>query len=186
MRIIAGDHRGRKLAQVPGDHIRPTSDRIREALFNILGPFVRGARVLDLFAGTGALGLEAMSRGAQNAVFVDASPASCGAIKENIQRCHLEDATQIKQSKAADFVFTDRVFDLVFMDPPYHKGLIPPILGNEDFVKSLSPEAIVVVEQDAKEDKLRSFEGLDIYRQKKYSRTLISFITPNAVKGHNP
>ena len=186
MRIIAGDHRGRKLAQVEGDHIRPTADRIREALFNILGPFVRGSRVLDLFAGTGALGLEALSRGAEHAVFVDASQKSCAVVKENIQRCRLEDKTQVRHGKATDFPFTENSFDLVFIDPPYHQGLVPPILGNGNFVNCLSPHAIVIVEQDAKEVELPSFKGLDIYRQKKYSRTLISFLTPNAVKGQTP
>jgi 16S rRNA (guanine966-N2)-methyltransferase len=92
MRVISGSCRGRKLVKINGDTIRPTSDRVKEAIFNILGPCVRNATVLDLFAGTGALGIEALSRGASEATFVD---VDCGTVKENLTLCRLEKEARV-------------------------------------------------------------------------------------------
>lgn len=178
MRIISGSCRGRKLSQIQGRDIRPTSDRVREALFNIIGPSVRGQRVLDLFAGTGAFGLEALSRGADTAVFVEQAQASCDIIRKNIELCGMEDR--------AGLVCHDLVghplphlsgpFDLIFMDPPYDKGYPEIVLAKPGFMDLLSPGGILIVEQSTRETLANPLNGLDIYRQKKYSKTFISFL----------
>ncbi len=181
MRIISGDCRGRKLVQLQGRDIRPTSDRVREALFNILGSSIQGQRVLDLFAGTGAFGLEALSRGADTAVFLDTAPNSCQVIKENIALCGMADRARVIQHDIVNHPLpADHVgptpFDLIFMDPPYDKGYAGITLAKDRFLDLLAPGGIVIVEQSHRECLANPMNGLDIYRQKKYSKTFISFL----------
>jgi 16S rRNA (guanine966-N2)-methyltransferase len=163
-----------------GHNIRPTPDRVREAVFNILGPWIKGARVLDLYAGTGALGLEALSRGAKTAVFVDAALASCEIIQKNIDLCKMAAKTTLVHHDIVGHPFPQALgadsFDLIFMDPPYGKGYVETTLGKADFIKLLAPGGKVVVEQSFKESLAETINGLDIYRQKKYSKTRISFL----------
>lgn len=120
MRVIAGSARGTRLAAVP-DGTRPMTDRTREAVFSSLGTHVTGARVLDLFAGTGAVGIEALSRGAESAVFVDSGEAAVRTIRENLRRAHLEGAATVLRRGALRAVegLEPGSFDLVFLDPPY-------------------------------------------------------------------
>lgn len=180
MRIISGTCRGRKLAQIRGRDIRPTSDRVREALFNIIGPAIGGMRVLDLFAGTGAFGLEALSRGAAEAVFVDKAPESCTVIQENITRCRMAGGSRVISHDLGSGTLPQDLrkapFDLIFMDPPYRCGLAETLLAAPGFCALIAPGGRVIVEQDHKESLDTQGCGLDIYRQKKYSKTLISFL----------
>lgn len=177
MRIISGSCRGRKLVKIEPLHIRPTSDRVREAVFNILGQKVRRANVLDLFCGTGALGIEALSRGAVHAAFVD---QSCDIIQQNIALCRLEKKSAViccdilKQELPLSLYKTR--FDLVFIDPPYGKGYIEQTLQKESFTDLLDENCIIVSEQSYKETLDIKQSALDIYRQKKYSKTIVSFI----------
>lgn len=124
MRIIAGEFRGRRLRATPDRRIRPTTDRVREAWFSIMGSAVRGARVLDLFAGSGALGLEALSRGAEHATFVELSHSSLAALRDNVNTLGLETRVAIRRADALRFVakLTGPPFDLAFADPPYGTG----------------------------------------------------------------
>ncbi|MDD9301503.1 MAG: 16S rRNA (guanine(966)-N(2))-methyltransferase RsmD [Desulfobacter sp.] len=182
MRIISGQNRGKKLIQIQGRDIRPTSDRVREALFNIIGPAIRGQRMLDFFAGTGAFGLEALSRGAESAVFVDAAPASCEVIQKNIALCNMASSAtlvchDLVKSPLPDLAET---FDLIFMDPPYNKGYGEKVLGKEGFIKLLAPDGLIIVEQSFKERLANPLNSLDIYRQKKYSKTFVSFLRETA------
>lgn len=177
MRIISGQCRGRKLVQIQGQKIRPTSDRVREAVFNIIGPGIRGMRVLDLFAGTGALGLEALSRGAASAVFVD---TSCAVIRKNVALCRMaEQSTIISHDLSGGPLppsLFERPFGLIFMDPPYRQGLADTVLAAAGFGELIAPKGMVIVEQDHKETLNPGGSGLDIYRQKKYSKTFISLL----------
>ena len=131
MRIISGQARGRKLATLEGENTRPTLDRTREALFNILQTRVRGAKVLDLFAGSGALGLEALSRGAQSAVFCDVSRQACAVIQKNIEALRAQDRSRLLCCDAMDALarLAGESFDVVFLDPPYRKGLVDKALA---------------------------------------------------------
>lgn len=183
MRIISGACRGRKLVQIQGKDIRPTSDRVREALFNILGPGIREKRVLDMFAGTGAFGLEALSRGAQSAVFVDAARSSCNVIKQNIELCRMADQARIichDLVKAALPAF-QQPFDLIFMDPPYNKGYPGQVMGKHGFSELLAPGALLIVEQSVKETLNNPLISLDKYLEKKYSRTTLTFWRKSAI-----
>lgn len=160
MRIIGGRARGRKLLALPsrlGALIRPTSDRAREALFNILGSRVAGARVLDLFAGTGALGLEALSRGAATALFVDSNPGAIELIGKNIFACGFSaQAATVKKDLTSGLGFLAALtpahgFDLVFLDPPYGEQTGQALLAPLAESGCLSPAALVVLEDRALE-----------------------------------
>ena len=172
MRIVSGEFRGKALATPPGSATRPTSDRARQAVFNILehAPWsrgLRGARVIDLFAGSGALGLEALSRGAAFCLFVETDEAARGAIRQNVEamqlfgqtRVHRRDATDLGVRPGAD----GPAFDLAFLDPPYRKGLGEASLAKLAEGGWLTPGALVVFERGADEAALgvAGFEMLD-------------------------
>jgi len=177
MRIISGHCKGRKLAKLLDKQIRPTSDRTREAIFNILGQKVKKAKVLDLFAGTGALGIEALSRGACHATFID---LSCDIIHQNLELCRYKEKAMVLCGDIIKDILPKsldgQMFDLVFIDPPYGKGYIELILQKQSFTDLLDENCIIIAEQSWKETLEINFSVLDIYRQKKYSKTNISFI----------
>jgi len=187
MRIISGSLRGRKLIQIDGTRIRPTADRIREAIFNILGPVIKGKTVLDLFAGTGALGIEALSRGASKAVFVD---LSCHVVQQNLDRCRMADRAVLVNIDITGPVFASclkgQQFDIVFIDPPYEKGCLDLVLNHPRLPDLLAEGCTIVAEQSCRETLKNLPPILDIYRQKKYSKTLISFIHKTEAKDHAP
>ena len=175
--MIAGTHRGRTLKAPPGESTRPTSDRVREALFSILGSRVPEARVLDLFAGSGALGLEALSRGAHDVTFVDDAPAAIKAVQANLitlgadAQVHRQDALRFlahASGRAAQY-------DLVFLDPPYRQAerLAQPL--SEALPAVLAPGAVAVAESDR-----RAPLALDLplYDERRYGDTLIRIYGP--------
>lgn len=172
MRIVSGALRGRTLKTPPGDATRPTSDRTRQAVFNILehapwAPELHGARVIDLFAGSGALGFEAISRGAAFALFVETDEAARGAIRENIDALSLFGATRIHRRDATDLglkpASAGDPFDLAFLDPPYRKGLGEKALEGLAAGGWLKPGAVVVFERASDEPDVApaGFEALD-------------------------
>ena len=172
MRIVGGAWGGRRLQAPPGDATRPTSDRVREALFSILGERVAGARVLDLFAGSGALGLEALSRGAAAATFVDSAAAPLKALNANLEA--LGGEAEVRRPDALRFLGSARsqarVYDLVFLDPPYR---LANRLGgrlSEDLPHVLTDGATVVTESDRR-DPLDI--DLPISDERRYGDTLI-------------
>lgn len=147
MRVIAGEYKGRRLHAPPGTSTRPTPDRVREALFSILAQRVDGARVLDLYAGTGALGIEALSRGAEHAVFVDDDPRAVDAIARNLTEIGADG--EVKRRDALAFLAQTRArFDLVFADPPYSSApeLAQPL--TERLPSVLADEGLIVTESD--------------------------------------
>ncbi len=156
MRIIAGTHRGRRLASVgkgdPGAHLRPTTDRVRESLFNMLAggrfgdPFA-GALVLDLFAGTGALGFEALSRGAARAVFVDDGRVAGRLVRENMAALDLAARSRLIARDATRLPVAEAAASLVFLDPPYGKGLGETALASARAGGWIAPGALVVWEE---------------------------------------
>ncbi|MEM7328674.1 MAG: 16S rRNA (guanine(966)-N(2))-methyltransferase RsmD [Pseudomonadota bacterium] len=161
MRIVAGQFKGRPIQAPKTDATRPTSDRARESLFNILAhadwaPALKDARIMDLFAGSGALGLEALSRGAVFCLFVDTAHAARGAIRNNIETLSLFGNTRIHRRSATDLGEIPSgigpPFNLVFMDPPYRKGLVAPCLRLLRSGKWLADDALVVVETATDEE----------------------------------
>ena len=162
MRIISGSARGTRLATLEGESTRPTLERVKEALFSMIQFEISGARVLDLFSGSGQLALEALSRGAASADAVDSSSAAIAVITKNIKATHMENKCSIRRMTAEGFLQTNagrKEYDLVFLDPPYAKGLIPDALIRLHSGKMLSDGATVVCElaaSDGEEDILNS------------------------------
>ena len=184
MRIIGGKLKKKKLAPVPGKGIRPTTDRLRESIFNILSPRINGAVVLDLFAGTGAMGIEALSRGAAAAVFIDRSAAAVATINKNLATCRLETVSRVIRWNAAknlDCLSRSEVrFDLVFIDPPYGAGLITPALRYLHQSGALAPGATVLVEHTPAEPlesdpgHLETAQAFRPFDRRRYGKTLVS------------
>jgi 16S rRNA (guanine966-N2)-methyltransferase len=182
MRIIGGARRGLKLAEVgEGDaaaHLRPTSDRVREAIFNLLinahGNPVAGARVLDLFAGTGALGLEALSRGAAEVTFVDDGTKALALIRANIAKMRAESETKVIRQDARKLgVNPGAPFGLVFLDPPYGKGLGETVLGTALASGWIAPGAMVVWEEGVAVAVPDGYAQVD---QRKYGDTVVTLL----------
>ena len=153
MRVVAGVYGGRRLVAPPGAATRPTSDRVREALFSVLGASVAGARVLDLYAGSGALGIEALSRGAATAVFVDRARPAIEAIRANLDALAIEAVVQRMPARTALRTAADRgeAYDLVFLDPPYRHAAELGRELSEALAAVLAPGARVVSESDRRE-----------------------------------
>jgi len=181
MRVIAGSARGCKLLAPKGLGTRPTADRMKEDLFNILAPYLPDASFLDLYSGSGAIGIEALSRGARDAVFVDSSPEAISAIEANLRKTRLAEHAEILHMNALVALrqFGDENFSIIFLDPPY---------GNEKELKStlnflaqgnlLANDGIIIVEWEAGTDSTsleNKFPGLQIYRKKVYTRTQFGF-----------
>ncbi|NRB19418.1 MAG: 16S rRNA (guanine(966)-N(2))-methyltransferase RsmD [Rhodobacteraceae bacterium] len=180
MRIIAGDFRGRALAAVgkgdAGAHLRPTTDRVRESLFNVLTNtgVIPGARVLDLFAGTGALGLESLSRGASWVTFVDSGRVSSGLIRQNIDITRSQDSTRLITRDALKLTRNpDAPYDLIFLDPPYGKGLGEKALAVAAEAGWIDDEALVVWEESSP---MAAPEGYQLRDSRKYGDTHITLM----------
>lgn len=147
MRIISGSARGRKLKEPKGMDTRPTTDKVKEGLFNIIQFEMEGRRVLDLYAGTGQLGLEALSRGAEHCTFVDQRREAAALVRENIKLCRFEDRARVAQEESLSFLSTCREkFDIVFLDPPYASGLLEKSLDRLTQFDILREHGIIVCE----------------------------------------
>lgn len=179
MRIISGTCKGRHLASLKGSQTRPTQDSVREAIFNIIGPEGPFLRILDLFAGTGALGLEALSRWGGEAVFIETSTLALNCLRENIRRLNLEGRSQvIKRDLSQGLFFLRKLsgpFDLIFMDPPYGQGwcmgIIPKLLS----FGLLNETGMLVLEHDLQEPVPLEVGPWRIEDQRKYGQTRLSF-----------
>jgi 16S rRNA (guanine966-N2)-methyltransferase len=185
MRVVAGRLGGRSLRAVPGSATRPTSDRVREALFAVLGDRVEGARVLDLFAGTGALAVEALSRGAERAVLVEQAAPAAAVIHANLAALGLTEVARVRRTRAETYLRTQRdgPFDLVFLDPPYAAGvgLVTGLLARLAR-NALAPDATVVVEAAARAEPPIWPAGMDADAPRRYGDTALHLAvwTPTA------
>lgn len=175
MRIIAGKARGTKLFTIEGLDTRPTTDRVKESLFNLLQYDFYNKAVLDLFSGSGALGLEGVSRGAASLVSVDQSRACVDIIKKNVEKTRAESVTKIVQGECLSTIRRLPVesIDIVFMDPPYLKGFIEPTLETLVTTKVLKPDGLVVVEHE-KTDKWDIPAGLELVKSRTYGITTLT------------
>lgn len=174
MRIISGQFRGRKLKTLEGMNTRPTADRVKESLFNILNTKVYDAKVLDLFAGSGSLGLEALSRGAEYCVFVDSSKEAINIVKENVTLCKVQENSKIINKDYLEVIKTiNNKFDIIFVDPPYSKGIEIVVLENVKDI--LTEDGIIIIETDQTDIPPEEINGLVKYDARKYGRTIISF-----------
>ena len=150
MRVISGSARGRRLKELQGMDTRPTTDKVKESLFNIIQFEIEGRSVLDLFGGTGQLGIEALSRGAERCTFVDARREAAALIRENLKATRLEERGKVVEGDSLSFLLTCRQkYDLIFLDPPYEAGLLEPALAHIARFDILAPHGIIVAEHPA-------------------------------------
>lgn len=185
MRVIAGTRRSLPLKSLEGDATRPTADRYKETLFNVLQNDIPGARFLDLFAGSGGIGIEALSRGARHAVFVENSRKAIAVIRENIHFTKFENESDILLSDALSYVRGLSVvdFDVIFIDPPYHQGLERDVLLAMDRKKFKNPDVRIVVEAALEEDMSYIAEtGYEMEKVKAYKTNKHVFLRRKAVE----
>lgn len=179
MRVITGTARGRRLKAPRGMATRPTADRVKEALFNLLGDRVLDARFLDVFAGTGGIGIEALSRGAELAVFIEMSPQAMQVIRENLTLTRLADRAEMYRQDALfalDMLGNRaRIFDLIFVDPPYMQSYEEKVLQRINNYGLLQEDGIVVVESSKKDMLPQRVGQLIMFRREKYGDTLLNF-----------
>lgn len=179
MRVIAGKARGTKLIGPQGLETRPTSDRIKETLFNIIGPNLYDLSFLDIFSGSGAIGIEALSRGAKEATFIDGSKAACQVIRQNLEKTRFQEQSVILNLPTDQALHKlkaqNKEYDFIFMDPPYNKDLINDTLSLVIENKLLRPQAYIIVERPTSY-KLKTYEELTLWREKKYSVTTMSIL----------
>jgi 16S rRNA (guanine966-N2)-methyltransferase len=190
LRIIAGKYRGRNLKSPPSLEVRPTSDRLRETLFNVIAPRIEGTRFLDLCAGSGAVGIEALSRGARLVTFVDRSRRSCSLIKSNLNLCRIEtDKSEVVQAEAQDYLIrvvarrytSNCASDIVFFDPPYDDDYLP-ILNMFGALSSslLSENGLLIVEHFHKNQLPEEIGHLHRVRLLKQGDSALSFYEVSA------
>ncbi|MBM4261701.1 MAG: 16S rRNA (guanine(966)-N(2))-methyltransferase RsmD [Deltaproteobacteria bacterium] len=183
MRVIAGNARGQRLKAPKGNSVRPTADRVKESLFNILAHELSGARVLDLFAGTGNLAIEALSRGAAHAVLVESSKITVQWMRENIERLGLQEKATVINAPAQRALRKQaelrRQFDIIFLDPPYGEALVPKTLAQIAQDKILSASGVIVAEHSVRDKVEASYASLARSDQRRYGDTVLSFFRSN-------
>jgi len=177
VRIISGAARGRRLAAPPGSGTRPTADRAREGLFNVVMTDVKDARWLDLYAGSGAVGLEALSRGAAEAVLVESNPRAASVIRENIARVGLPGARLVAAPVERYLAGEPRPFDVVFADPPYAAEVDKTLYALYDG-RWLAPDALIVVERATRSGELTWPEGYEAIKSRKYGEATFWYGRP--------
>jgi 16S rRNA (guanine(966)-N(2))-methyltransferase RsmD len=181
MRVIAGIHKGKRLRSEPGLRVRPTSDRTRETLFNILAPRISDKAFLDLCAGSGAVGIEALSRGAARATFVERSRRALMALVENLARCGIGEEAEVIQRDAISaikqFVQAGRRFDFIFCDPPYASSLYEPLLALVGNCPLLAEDGWFIVEHHAKQAIAETLGELRRFRAVQQGESTLSFFS---------
>ena len=174
MRVIAGSARGKNLQALPGEDVtRPTINRVKEAMFSSVQFLVPGARVLDLFAGSGQLGIEALSRGAKSCVFVDQSPEALAIVTANCKTAGVDRAADIRSGEALRFLANIRgPFDLVLLDPPFHHGTVQQVLPVLE--SKLAPGAVVLCETEREAELPETVGSLTLAKQYYYGKIMVS------------
>ncbi|MEK4510260.1 16S rRNA (guanine(966)-N(2))-methyltransferase RsmD [Paenibacillus sp. FSL K6-2524] len=178
MRVISGSARGRTLKAVPGTGTRPTTDKVKEALFSMIGPYFEGGAVLDLFAGTGGLGIEALSRGMERAVFVDMEYKSIDIIRTNLKATKFEECSEVYKNDAERALKAlakrEITFDLVFLDPPYRLKHGDKLMEQMDSLGLLEDQATIVLEHESSFVYPDTFGKFAIWRKAEYGEVAIS------------
>lgn len=178
IRVIAGVAKGRKLKPVPGTGTRPIMDRVKEALFSILGPRVPDCSFLDLFAGTGSVGIEALSRGAERAVFVENARLAIKVIEENLQSTGLADQAEIVKADVRDYLRAParEPFEIIYIAPPQYKGLwLETLTLLDEHIDHLAPDGLCIIQIDPLERQAVTLSALRPYDERRYGNTLLWF-----------
>ena len=174
MRVISGKAKGLKLLAPDGMDTRPTTDRVKESVFNLLIPYLPAGSVLDLFAGSGAMGIEAVSRYCDGCVFVENNPSALDIIHKNVEKARISDDVKIIKSDALSYISnTSDTFDIIFLDPPYNKGFLTPVFKTIAERKLLNPGGVIVCETELSGETV-SDTNFECIKQAKYGKTIIS------------
>ena len=182
MRVISGTAKGKKLHSQDSIETRPTLDRVKEAIFNIIQFNVKDAQILDLFSGSGALAIECLSRGAKHAVLCDNSYKAIQVIKNNLQETRLIDKAEVLNKDYLDVLNYEykekKSFDIIFLDPPYKSNLVIESINNIINYELLKNDGIIIVETDDKEkiDEIKQLKKIEVYDERKYGTVLVIFI----------
>ncbi|HPD60856.1 MAG TPA: 16S rRNA (guanine(966)-N(2))-methyltransferase RsmD [Thermodesulfobacteriota bacterium] len=181
MRVFGGILRGRRLQTCRVASLRPTSEKIREAIFNILDPLLTEGSVLDLFAGTGSLGIEALSRGMDRVVFVEQNATVVSFLKKNIRHCHVEDKSEIIRLPVSKGIkvlkLRNEKFALIFLDPPYQEKLAGKTLWEINEAQLITQDGLIIAEHSSQEILEESYGRLQMNDQRTYGQTLVSFFS---------
>lgn len=173
MRVITGSARGRRLETLPGDDVtRPTTESVKEALFSMIQFDIEGKKVLDLFAGSGQLGIEALSRGASECVFVELDKNARAVVERNVSKCGFSGVSRVIPANAENYAASCPAFDIVFLDPPYNKGLVMKVLPLLE--SRVSENALIVCETASAEELPQNIGSLIAIRNKRYGKTRIT------------
>ncbi len=178
MRVIAGKAKGTKLLSVPGDTTRPILDRVKTPLFDILRPEIQGVRMLDLFAGSGSVGIEAISQGAEHCTFLDLAKKATDTIKKNLESARLGEQSEVRTTDAFAYLRnTSKTFDLIYIAPPQYKGLWLEALQCIGERPSLvEDDGLMVVQIDPKEQEAFTLRAFEVEQERKYGNTLFMFL----------
>lgn len=176
-RIISGSARKLRLEFPRGCDVRPTADNVKEALFNIISPLIPGAVVLDLFAGTGSLGIEALSRGAARAVFTDSDPSCCATVGRNLEKARLSANALVIQGSSPSILsrIPDGPFDILFLDPPYGRKLIEKTMDNIRYGDIIKEKTLIAAEHHAREVPSLNLPGCRLIDRRNYGEVTLSF-----------
>jgi len=181
MRIISGKARGTKLYTLEGENTRPTLDRVKESIFNIIQNEIEGAKILDLFAGSGAIGLEFLSRGAEKAVLCDKSKEAINIIKKNVEKTHMEQCTEIFNMNFEECLekIKNEQFDIIYLDPPYATEYILKSIEKIIKLNIAKEESLIIIETDDEKRIEKEIKNLDveIVDKRKYGRATIIFLS---------
>lgn len=184
MRVIAGDAKGKTLKLVPGKGTRPITDKVKGALFNILGWRVPDARMLDMFAGTGSVGIEALSRGAAEVVFCETAAKAVRVIRDNLAHTELDEWAQVRHTDAFAYVSScEQVFDIIYVAPPQYQGLWARAVKALDERSLLAPDGVIVVQVFPKEFEDLTLQHLTLTDRRTYGSTMLCFYEPSANTG---
>lgn len=173
MRVISGSARGRRLEALEGNDVRPTTDKVKESIFNIIQFGIEGRRFLDLFAGSGQMGIEAISRGAKQAVFIEQSRKALSVLKKNIASVRFEEESKVINTDAKAFLSTNREkFDIAFLDPPYNKGILQDVLPL--VAENMNKGGLIICESPLKEELSEKIGEFSLDRSYHYGKIKIS------------
>jgi 16S rRNA (guanine(966)-N(2))-methyltransferase RsmD len=178
LRVISGTAKGRRLRMVPGEGTRPIGDRVKQALFNIIGPDVKDSAFLDLYAGTGGVGIEALSRGARRATFIDEGALACKTIRENLEHTGLQYAASVHRLEVFSALQRESLgsFDYVYVAPPQYRGVWSRTVAELDLrIRWLNPDGWVIAQLHPREFSALGLEHLQLFDQRKYGQTLLAF-----------
>ncbi|MEZ2656578.1 16S rRNA (guanine(966)-N(2))-methyltransferase RsmD [Aneurinibacillus aneurinilyticus] len=178
MRVVAGSKKGHPLQAVPGKGTRPTVDKVKESIFNMIGPYFDGGLVLDLYAGTGGLGIEALSRGAEKCIFVDANRKAIGIVQQNLSSTEMNEKAEVYRNDANRALNAlkkrELMFNIVFLDPPYAEQKIESQIAIMVDHGLLAPNAMIVAEHDVKDELCNQIGSVDKIREVTYGQTMIT------------